>query len=567
MYIDPKFFEMTFEAVGVRNSQKRLKSLIADQAVEPLNHFQDELHYNFELVAEILMKRIAKVIGFWCQHKHDPIAPQIGQMMSEITNSAKNDVSLGDFYKSEVKAAIYNLAPMLALEVPDTFTISTDELEYVLLELEEKYEAGEFGQNPSDGEDEDSDTDYNDYYEVEDAPASNGRAMNERFSRTERAPAFGQKAAPQSEAEPVITSTRPRSIPQRSRDRAIVSTRPVEQVIEVSQPKNVMNMTLTITVDQAWSLIYGLIGYPSDYVQNTLLPRWQNAPEAFDKDRRFLYGLFIDTLRNAAGLQSISGNLRFADRDMTIDQLWAHYFTDLSQNIAPQLASAKLQTSANETWLSRFRKGLSKDFGNMSIIWMVTLGIALIFDGLTTYISLDQTPMETNLVLLFSFLITALFQIADQLVINYRKREFEAEALSAKFRAQFERLSRAVEELDVLSDSYVQLTMEKSKANANWKATEDNRRMSRRGRFWSARIADINVIVTAYGFSFLFLNSAEPMQAIFEQMDFILSSQWERLDVWVFLMVGLAVTVSFVVNTAQRTEILGWSMRRMKNEV
>lgn len=31
-------------------------------------------------------------------------------------------------------------------------------------------------------------------------------------------------------------------------------------------------------------------------------------------------------------------------------------------------------------------------------------------------------------------------------------------------------------------------------------------------------------------------------------------------------MIGLAVTVSFVINTAQRTEMLGWAMRRLKNE-
>jgi uncharacterized membrane protein YagU involved in acid resistance len=91
--------------------------------------------------------------------------------------------------------------------------------------------------------------------------------------------------------------------------------------------------------------------------------------------------------------------------------------------------------------------------------------------------------------------------------------------------------------------------------------------MARRGRFWSARIADINVIVTAYGFSFLFLNSEEPMYSLIQQFDYIfVKNEWQHLDLWVFLMVGLAITVSFVVNTAQRTEILGWSMRRLKNE-
>jgi len=31
-------------------------------------------------------------------------------------------------------------------------------------------------------------------------------------------------------------------------------------------------------------------------------------------------------------------------------------------------------------------------------------------------------------------------------------------------------------------------------------------------------------------------------------------------------MVALSITVSFVVNTAQRTEILSWSMRRLKQD-
>src|SRR5690606_14800851 len=116
----------------------------------------------FDLIAEILMKRIAKAIGFWCQHKHDPVAPQIEQMMSEITNSTKNDSSLGDFYKSEVKAALYTLAPMFGLEIPTSYAVSTDELEFVLLELEEKYEAGEFG--ATDSADESNDySEYNDY--------------------------------------------------------------------------------------------------------------------------------------------------------------------------------------------------------------------------------------------------------------------------------------------------------------------------------------------------------------------------------------------------------------------
>jgi hypothetical protein len=531
MNIDPKYLEMSFEAVGVRNSQKRLKSLIAEQAVEPLNAYQDELVNRFDLVAEILMKRIAQTVAFWCQHKHDPLVPNIDDMMSDITNSSKNDVSLRDFYASEVKSALYTLAPMFGLEMPDDYIVATDELEFALLELEEKFE--EFDNYEDDYDDEDN---YEFTYEPED--------------HTIEAPTY--------QAEPTT---------QRAAERAIVRRQTQEQrVIEVKESPSMVNSTLTITVEHAWGLIYGLIGYPSEYMQQTMLPRWQEYPSTFDKDRRFLYGLFIDTIRNASGLQFVSGNFRFTDRDMTIDQLWEHYFRDLSQNVAPQLAAAKLHTATNDPWHKKLRQSMAQEFGNISLIWLIALGIALIFDGLTTFISLDQTPMDGMLVLVFTFLITALFQIADQLVISYRKREFEAEAMSAKYQAQFERLSQAVNELDATSDSYVQLSMEKSKANADWKATEDNRRMARRGRFWSARIADINVIVTAYGFAYMFLNSKEPMQAIFQQIEIVIANDWESLDVWVFLMVGLAVTVSFVVNTAQRTEILGWSMRRMKNE-
>jgi hypothetical protein len=109
--------------------------------------------------------------------------------------------------------------------------------------------------------------------------------------------------------------------------------------------------------------------------------------------------------------------------------------------------------------------------------------------------------------------------------------------------------------------------MERSQALADMKAAEDNRRMARRGGFWSARIADINVWITAYGFAFLFLDATDPLVELFEQIKLVFFQQaWEQFDLWVFLMIGLSITVSFVINTAQRTEILGWSMRRMKNE-
>jgi len=58
------------------------------------------------------------------------------------------------------------------------------------------------------------------------------------------------------------------------------------------------------------------------------------------------------------------------------------------------------------------------------------------------------------------------------------------------------------------------------------------------------------------------------MYALYQQIQYIfVTQQWENVNLWVFLMIALAITVSFVINTAQRTEILGWSMRRLKNDV
>jgi len=263
----------------------------------------------------------------------------------------------------------------------------------------------------------------------------------------------------------------------------------------------------------------------------------------------------------------VAGNFLFSEGRMTVDQLWNYYFTDLSQNVAPKLAVARFDNAVNET---RFQSFFSRFFGNVrkiSPIWLLALVIALIFDGLTTYVSLDQTPMDGFMVWMFTLLITALFQIADVLVINYRQREFEADAMIAKYNAKFQQQTKMLETLDTASESYVQFTMNRSQAQADLKAAEDSRQLAKRGRFWSARIADINVIVTAYGFAFMFLNAEEPMQALFQQFDYIFVQQsYEKINVWVFLMVGLAITVSFVINTAQRTEILGWTMKRLKSE-
>jgi len=310
-----------------------------------------------------------------------------------------------------------------------------------------------------------------------------------------------------------------------------------------------------------------MMGYRSEYIQEKMLPRWQQRPETFDQDRRFLYDLFIQVIRNSAGVQLVAGNYSFADRQMSIDQLWHAYYLDLSQNAGPLLAAANFDAVINQSWYKKLLLTFLERLRNLSPIWLLALGIALIFDGLTTYVSLDQTPMDGMMVAVFTALITALFQIADLLVINYRKREFEAEAMRAKYYAKFEQLTRVLQGLDISSDSYVQFSLEKSRAQADWKAAEDSRKMARRGRYWSARIADINIIITAYGFAYLFLDSEEPMYALFEQLETLfVTQQWSDLNLWVFLMVGLATTVSFVINTAQRTEILGWSMRRLKND-
>ncbi|MEO0564271.1 MAG: hypothetical protein AAF125_19355, partial [Chloroflexota bacterium] len=337
--------------------------------------------------------------------------------------------------------------------------------------------------------------------------------------------------------------------------------------IEERPPQEINVDMLSISSEEAWKMVYNLMGYQSDYVQQKMLPRWVNYPDTFQQDRRFLYNVFIQAMRNATGVQYVGGNHRFSDGKMTIDQLWTSYLTDLSQNVGPQLSVARLEAAADATWWQRTWNWMRARFKNLSVIWLLALVIALIFDGLTTFVSLDQTPMQDWLVYVFTAFITALFQVADVLVINYRQREFESDALIAKFGAKVNQISKTIDGLDASSDSFVQLSMERSQALADRKAAEDNRKMARRGRYWTARIADINVVVTAYGFSFMFLNAQEPVYALYEQVNFIFIQQsWEQVNLWVFLMVGLAITVSFVINTAQRTEILGWSMRRLKNE-
>lgn len=580
--IDPIYLEINFDKAGVRNSQKRLKQLITDFAIEPLKEHQEDLLHKLNLVEQIVTRRVAKVILYWLEHKAEPVKPESSDMMSAITNVRRNDMSLHDFYIEEVKAGIHELAPLLALEVPVPYELETDELEYALIELEDRFEQKEELEALEDDDDyyEDDATsaysqydDYEDDYDYYDEPedTTNGtytsydgqemaNIMDANNRRNGYARPRGETVEPAASLAEVVSEQAATVEPEQ----AIVATdnRQVEQAPQQQVDVNVINLS----ADRAWQLTYDLIGFNTEYVQGQMLPRWVQNPESFEKDRRFLYQTFLDTIRNAAGAQMIAGNYRFSDRPMTLDQLWQYYHTDLSRNVGPMLSAAKLEAAVNDPWHLRWWKRAYTELRKVSPVWLIALAIALVLDALTTFVSLDQTPMDGFMVWMFTILITALFQIADVLVINYRKREFEADAMVAKYNAQFERFTTTIKDLDTVSESYVQLSMRRSQALADWKAAEDNRKMARRGRFWSARIADVNVIVTAYGLAYMFLNAEEPMYALFEQIQIISAGTWQSFNLWIFLMIGLAITVSFVINTAQRTEILGWSMRRLKND-
>ena len=562
MNINPNYLELSFEKSGIRNSQKRLKELITEVAIEPLKAYQDDLRHKLSLVEEIVTRRVAKTIIYWLQHKADPIKPESYDMMSSITNASRNDVTLEEFYFTEVKNGIYSLAPILGLEIPDPYEIDSEELEYALIELEDKFEEMGF-----------DDDDYADEAVYE----SSYQATNQRFNNQPTSYGTEQREAVATvESYPSLTDVRSGKVNKnnnrqqqavadnRQEDKAIVLSQ--DTIVEPANEQQIDINVLNMTTERAWQLTYDLIGFNTEYIQGQMLPRWVQNPESFEKDRRFLYQTFIDSIRSAAGVQVVAGNHRFSDRPMTVDQMWNYYFTDLSRNVGPMLTAAKLDAAVNDPWYTRWWKYINTEGRKISPVWMLALIIALVFDGLTTYVSLDPTPMEGFMVIVFTVLITILFQIADILVIDYRKREFEADALVAKYKAQFQRFTTTIDNLDTTSESYVQLSMKKSQSVADWKASEDNRKMARRGRFWSARIADINVIVTAYGFAYMFLNAEEPMYALYQQITFISDGFWEQINLWVFLMIGLAITVSFVINTAQRTEVLGWSMRRLKND-
>ncbi len=584
MTVDPKFLEIEFERAGVRNSLNRLKSLITELAIEPIKHYH-ELNGQFETIEEIIHKRIAHVMIYWCVNKHEPVKPTSQTLMSDITNAGQRntDITLEMFYVDQVTSGLHTLSSTLHFGVSSDYVVDTDELEFALLELEEQIEeegidvvqvsSEQILETTSKGVyddimygiDLDEYAEDDAYYDSDDEIFEPKVEPVVEFKSSVTAPELEsiRKTTQPKPQQPVIaqsSATKVQNNAKENEKRIVVKT---DNDIQEVKQEIAMNI-LSVSAEETWGMIYNLMGYPSEYIQQKMLPRWQQYPETFDKDRRFLYDMFVKTIQNTSGMQVIAGNFLFADGRMTIDQLWNYYFSDLSQNVAPQLAVARLENKANETRFQRIWRRITGNLSNISPIWLLAIVIALIFDGLTTYVSLDQTPMDGVMVMIFTILITALFQIADMLVINYREREFEADAMIAKYTAKHEQLHKMIETLDTSSESFVRSSMEKSQAQADLKAAEDNRKMARRGRFWSARIADINVIVTAYGFAFMFLNAEEPMQALFQQIEFVVQQSYENVNVWVFLMVGLAITVSFVINTAQRTEILGWTMKRLK---
>jgi hypothetical protein len=575
MNINPTFLEISFDKVGVRDSQKRLKEMIGELVVEPLKAYQDELLHQLPLVQAIVEKRVAVVISYWSLNKSKPAKPSADSTMSQITNASKNSMTVEEFYKDQVRDSLYSLAPVLALELPDHIEVSTDELEYALIETEEKFDAMQGKPAASEPEEEAAE-------ELVVPPLEVERPRFAMPEKKEEAKSFSSLPETRVEAkkeEPVRVDTKAEfsnfaTVAQMTQEAELVEADSDEKSIVVSsgnnsqlqkQEQEVVVNVLNLTAEQAWQQIYNLIGWNTEYIQGQMLPRWQQSPDNFDRDRRFLYQIFMDTLRNAAGVSTIAGHYTFANKPLTVDQLWNYYYTDLSRNVGGILTQARLQAAVNDPWWKKMYQNWVGEIRRVSFIWLTALVIALIFDAWTTYISLDQTPMEGAMVWIFTVLITILFQIADILVISYRKREFEAGALEAKYKAVFERLTKTIEGLNSTSDSFVQLSMERSQAVADWKAAEDSKKMSQRGRFWSARIADINVIVTAYGFAYLLLNSNEPMYALFQQIEFIRLGMWQGLNIWVFLMIAMAITISFVINTTQRTEILGRSMRRLKD--
>jgi hypothetical protein len=582
MNINPSYLEISFDKVGVRDSQKRLKEMIGELVVEPLKSYQDELLHQVPLVQAIVEKRVAMVISYWALNKSIPAKPSATSTMSQITNAPKNSGTLEEFYKDQVGDALYSLGPVLALELPDTISVGTDELEYALIEIEEKYDAMK-SKSAEPIEEEDS---FVQAFEAEEAkeevvvpPLEVEKPRFAMPEKKEEARTASFSSAPeQKREEPARVDTKTEfsnfaAVAQMTQEAELVEAESDEKSLVVSsgnasqiqkQDQEVVVNVLNLTAESAWQQVYNLIGWNTEYIQGQMLPRWQQGSDNFDRDRRFLYQIFMDTLRNASGVSTIAGHYTFANKPLTVDQLWNYYYTDLSRNVGGILTQARLQAQVNDPWWKKAFQNAIAELRKVSLTWMTVLVIAMIFDAWTTFISLDQTPMEGTLVIVFTIMLTILFQIADMMVISYRKREFEANALEAKYKAMFERLTKTLEGLSPTSESFVQLSMERSQAVADWKAAEDSRKMSQRGRFWSARFADINVIITAYGFAYLLLNNTEPMYALYQQIEVIRIGLWSSLNLWIFLMIGMSITVSFVINTAQRTQILGWSMRRMK---
>jgi hypothetical protein len=325
------------------------------------------------------MKRIAAVITYWCRHKYRPVSPDSQTLMSDITNSRKNGGTLEEFYRDQVTNAMYLLAPVLNFKMPDPYTVETEELEYALLELEEKFEHEGITPAPTRQGKNHSDDDTGSADEYEDLIVDMYDGNNQ-----------GEFAAV---AE--LVSPNPAERPSKSPgpQRSITLTRQ-NDIVEVAQAE----INLTTSISRPRGVAWRMVRWLSKRIHSGKIRHEGNNTGTYEQDRRFLYNLFIQAIRNATGAQVVAGNYSFSDQKMSIDQLWNHYFTDLSQNIGPQLAAARFDTAVNGSWQKKKFQTLISDLRNVSPIWLIALVIALILDALTTYVSLDQTPMDGMMV-------------------------------------------------------------------------------------------------------------------------------------------------------------------------
>lgn len=159
MSID-KFLDLSFDRAGIRDSEKRLKGLITEVAVDPLGQYKKELSGDFDAIEEIVRKRVANVITYWAQHKHKPVRLKLDDMMSEVTNVGKKDSTLAEFYADQVKDALYALEPVFGTDVPIAYMVEEDELEFALLVLDERMDRQEAEAAATQAEVADEDVEY-----------------------------------------------------------------------------------------------------------------------------------------------------------------------------------------------------------------------------------------------------------------------------------------------------------------------------------------------------------------------------------------------------------------------